>query len=186
MIHYPDFKTAFTTHEACPFCKSFIQQGYTSIEDVNGETIVSFSFSGTKLVTDLHNKIIEYTTDSGLQNISAQHMGTAYIMTKQSTVSYEYVKVVGSCYECGCYSYTLQMRVNLKEGTIESIALNSEVFCIEQGKTLYEIKNNYASKYTKYDVFSNDLDPITLPLIPMDITNPIKTLERIKTLVIFS
>jgi hypothetical protein len=102
------------------------------------------------------------------------------------------------CERCYQYDYVIQVIVSIKESRITGLVLNSESLTIDEGNATHEIRNVYSFEKTEYNKFINKSDnthklhnyvgndTVSLPLIPLDLERPYKTLERIKTLVLFS
>lgn len=109
-----------------------------------------------------------------------------------------YERMGMTCDDCCKYHYLVKFVIDVGMKTLIDIELNSETISLEDGKgTIHEIKNIYPIKETQYAYFPKGdriyLDgthvgekSISLPLIPLDVYNPTKTLERIRTLVLFS
>jgi hypothetical protein len=77
----------------------------------------------------------------------------------------------------------------MSKDKITDLFLNAEFLSVEKNGNAYEMKNNFVKKtteYTPFDAGKSDGKHCTLPLIPFDLQNPLKTLERIQTLVLFS
>lgn len=114
-----------------------------------------------------------------------------------------YERVVVDCEDCSQYSYCFQLLIDSKEGKVTGIPFNSETitFIIDDDPfpgTVHEIRNVYTLQETQYRYFNgrnisklnqmypNDEKGIKIPLVPLDIYNPQKTLQRIKNLIVFS
>ena len=110
-----------------------------------------------------------------------------------------YVGLAVNCQDCCQYGFGLKIILDTNgkgQGQITT-ELNSEMLSIESkgGDTVHEIKNIYPTNQTVYTCFTgspkrtslcwND-KTLTLPLVPLDVYDPDKTLKRIKNLVIFS
>jgi hypothetical protein len=92
------------------------------------------------------------------------------------------------CIHCIQYHYVVKVLIDIRNIKIIHIELNSETLTIDEGgHDTYEIKNNYAMGKTGFQSFSaNGKDEYTeLPLVPLDIYNPGKTIARIKSLMLF-
>lgn len=190
---------AFHHQNTCPFCDKVITRGYTQISFNGGETLVEFSLYKASITLDYHSgEIREYSTAPAFQEIATRSYpvyscnGSAQSATRAGK---ELFRVICNCNDCGKYAYVLQVHVDMDLKKVIGIFLNSETFSFEKGSHLYEVKNIYATNKTEYSSFTNyeldeakpsDKQSITLPLIPMDLSNPEKTLERIKTLIVFS
>ena len=87
--------------------------------------------------------------------------------------------------DCNEYECFFAIKINLKDPLLEEISLTSETIEINDDKgNCCRIKNTFSTGQTdchmNYDKF------ITLPIMPFDFKNPIKTIDKIKGLIIFS
>lgn len=110
-----------------------------------------------------------------------------------------YIGLGIECQNCCQYSFGLKIILDTDgkgQGQI-STELNSEILSIEDkvGDLVHEIKNIYSTNQTEYTYFAGTRNKefntwndktVILPLIPLDVRDPSKALNRIKTLVIFS
>lgn len=85
---------------------------------------------------------------------------------------------------------------------LAGVFLNSETIIMEEENLAHEIQCNYAIEKTKYSCFNKDdgnevrfgdsLGPFTsekkaeLPLIPLNLLDPMETVSRVRKLLIFS
>lgn len=92
------------------------------------------------------------------------------------------------CKSCCQYAFTLQIHFNLTDKSLFGTYLNSESISIEEGEMVHEIKNSYATQITYYSYFDKEGDSkrLSLPLIPLDLSDPKETVARISNLLIFS
>lgn len=92
------------------------------------------------------------------------------------------------CMSCCQFSYNIQLHMDIIKRKIVGIFLNSENISIEDHGMIHEIKNIYATDETFYACFPKDGTDkrIILPLIPLDLKYPQNTINRIKSLLIFS
>jgi hypothetical protein len=101
------------------------------------------------------------------------------------------------CEECYQYSYTIRIKIDLTERSVSDINLNSEfITVLDDEHFTHEIRNVYATKQTEYWYTTNGRTrhksypkiekTIILPLVPLNLEQPEKTLERIKSLIVFS
>lgn len=107
-----------------------------------------------------------------------------------------------NCQQCCRYWYVLQVHVDLGARKIAGVFLNSENIIVEEGDVAHEIQANYAIEKTKYACFSKDSGRqirfgeisgpyvsekrAELPLIPINLVDPMETVARVRKLLIFS
>ena len=179
MKQFKNLYEAFRHQVYCPFCQKQVQIGWTKFittyernRNVNVVTLSTGSFLFEIDCDD--NRIIEMRCEG--VKLSGIFM----------------FSVLAHCNDCSKYGYTIQVHADMANMKVIGIYLNSETFSIEKGDTLYEIRNVYPMKKTEYSIFrkstdaSDNLDKqAELPLIPLDLENPEKTLDRIKGLIVF-
>jgi hypothetical protein len=212
MKKFYNLDEAFSYQPNCPLCDEPIQLDYkemTTEPDSHVVKVVTTFITpgGNEVTIDYyHNNIVSYKekqSQSSIFNIGK----TGQI--PQFTGNYNLKKggieafgVNASCTKCSKYGFNLQIWIDWKEWAVTIICLNSESLSFEEGNVLHEIKNIYSTEKTEYDKFTKiEIDDgvvkasgyhsrrnstVTFPLIPMDLKNPEKFLQRIKTLVIFS
>jgi len=92
------------------------------------------------------------------------------------------------CKSCCQFSYTIQVKIDLKNQILMGTFLNSETISVEDSDIVHEIKNIYATEKTEYAYFSQSggSKKATFPLIPLNLMAPQETISRIRKLLIFS
>ncbi len=212
MKKFYNLDEAFHYQDSCPLCNEPIEADYKEMSmghDLDSTKVVAtFITPGSDEISIdyYHNNIVSYKEKQSYRDIYS--IGSPGII-RQSTGNYslrksgvEFFGVNASCTKCSKYGYVLQMRLDWKEWMITGIFLNSESVSLERGDVLHEIKNVYATEkteYTKFDRYekydetmrasgwtSKRDSTLTLPLISSDLSDPDKTLKRIKNLIIFS
>lgn len=209
MKQFQNLSEAFSYHSHCPLCQEPIEADYKEMafDHTQGRDsiITTFLVGGDEISINYYsNQIVSYKENRPIHtNTSRGSLGNYYVgSTGLKGGGTEMFRVTASCGKCGVYGYVLQMHVKLDEFKLIGIFLNSESLSIEEGDTLHEIKNVYATEKTEYDKFTKvDIDDgtvkmsgyrgrrnstITFPLMPMDPENPQAILNRIKNLIIFS
>lgn len=194
MKQFSCLNEAFSHQNDCPFCHAIITRGYASITMNGGETLVEFSIGKLTMTLDYNSgELREYKNTSSFQEVVTKSYPVYASNGSAHSVSPSGKQLFGvycSCNQCGRYTYTLQIHIDMGLSKIVGIFLNSETLCFEEESNLYEIRNVYSSEKTEYKVFDNDAvsetKTLNLPLIPLDRSDPNKTLERVKTLVLFS
>lgn len=200
----------YQTH--CPICSSslLIDDRYaeTKIDWDEGKERTRLLWKtqdGEEMIIDPDSSCVRFVDKYfvpeyvvGTSNYSSQaYMGRIIPRAKRVYDGLLYERIGMTCDDCCRYYYLVKFIIDVGVKTIIDIELNSETLSIEDGKgTVHEIKNLYSIKETEYAYFPKGrvyLDgkhvgekSITLPLIPLDLDNPTKTLERIRTLVLFS
>lgn len=107
---------------------------------------------------------------------------------------YEKMKLV--CEHCGNYEYMVQIVIDVGRKRIDEIVLNHEKLeWKEATNQIHRVRNVYTFDQTEYTTFfpgDGKYDKVkewkqtTLPLIPLNLDELQKTIDRIKTLVLFS
>lgn len=182
MKEFNNLHEAFGYQTKCPFCSHRTHITCDKIESIYEphKTIEKVTLrTGTiQFVIDGHDNTV-YECYSGSAKFSGIFMFSLH----------------GLCESCSKYSFSIGISIDITNMKVVSLFLNSETFSIEEGSRLSEIRNVYTTEKTEYTTFTNyesedakphDKQTTVLPLIPMDLENPDKTLNRIKTLVLFS
>ena len=201
MIYFQTINDAINYKINCPLC-------HTGIVSLNSSDVKSYqSFDGFRdtltwttsqeeVVINLNNDTIEKMT---LKSGSVQNFGynttVNYVSQSSSSINNGtmYLRMGFNCEKCRRYYYMAQILVDTKSFKAIKILLNSESILLEDEKGSHEITNTYTMAQTEYLHFTNS-NPgpftagkaITLPLIDLDLDHPEKTLERIRTLIVFS
>lgn len=178
MKEFRTLREAFEHREFCPLCRGVVGMNYQSHDFSDGIESITF-------LTGSFTVKIDYNSDDLL---TLQSEGT-------SIKGMLLFRVLGFCNTCSKYGCVFQVHIETIEGKLKGVYFNSESLSIERGPYLYEIRNSYTDNKTEYTVFNNygsdknikqNNSSLVLPLIPLDVECPTKTLDRIKGLVIFS
>ena len=91
-----------------------------------------------------------------------------------------------SCFHCNSFNYTIQLIIDLeKEHRIQQLFLNSEeVVWSDENNQTYVIRNAYTIGKTEYKYKGQKI--ISVPLIPLNFSDPGETVKRLKVLNTFS
>lgn len=175
MKEFKNLQEAFDYRTLCPFCEKQISPGWHSISfEEGGHYIVTLISGSTSFRIGLIDNKVYQMSDPSIMN------GTFIF------------RVVSVCSHCTKYSHVIQVHVDI--GTMKAIGffLNSELVHVEDSSRRYEINNIYATEKTKmttyYTLLSQShppIDSVEMPLIPLDMKAPLKTVERIKSLLVF-
>lgn len=183
-------------HSKCPFCSGKMSAGWDMAYDENSVKAY-LKFGLTTLTVDCYNNnIIECRQTSSYNHLPAiggmvsQYMGSS--LSDLSAKGIDIRRLNISCESCSKYSYLIQVHISIEHGRLIALVLNSESASIEEGAKLYEVKNIYTTEKTEMSTFHTHLsqqrgalDKVELPLVPLDLQNPLKTVERIKNLIVF-
>lgn len=184
---------ALTYVERCPICLS----GMGVDNDTNaycrllGEELVnesrdwniSIAIDGSKLTINRSRQVGFMDSDfSGPMNYhDSETPHISHIIGTQVTCANK---------DCSSYSYVFSFRVKTHRPFIEDIYLNTEYLIFDEAGVNYEITNSHSVQKTRYKVSGadpfRDIKSLELPFIPFDHSNPNKTLEKVKNLIIFT
>lgn len=197
MKHFKNLHEAIQYHERCPFCAGKMVTDMDVTYDDNSHKAY-LKFGASKVIVDcVTNDIIQYSEQSSVNTTYSIGCGKPAIQSwgasqGLSTTGIDYRRVSISCDDCYKYGYLIQVIISLKDAKILGLFLNSESVSIEDGARLYEIKNIYATEKTEMSTFHQHLskqrgalDKVEFPLVPLDLQDPMKTVERIKNLLAF-
>ena len=169
----------YRTH--CPFCKEelFINERDAQITYKNKQPILKFNLMGDDIL--LINIVTEEVMTQLRQNISSY----GYF---NYGVNYHGINIECVNSDCGLFDFTLQLQTNIDKREINYVLLNSERISFEdESGRLHEIKNIYVNEATEYTFYTeSESKTQRIPIIPIDFNNPLKTIQRIKKLIVFS
>lgn len=200
MIEFGSLQCALNYRNSCPLCDAELTiddvRNYSSYFDYNirpGTFVLDKP--DLKATIDLRDdQILEFKYYPATNAMGAM-IGNHPI----NGVLYE--KIVKGCDNCSQYTYCIQILFDFNKKNIKSTNLNSETITFwsqEEPGTIHEIRNNYNFNQTEYHYYNgqkisklNQMYPpnetgMKIPLIDLDVSNPFKTLQRIKTLITFS
>jgi ribosomal protein S26 len=185
----------------CPLCNG-------PVRITKGDTYLVSSLRGPKdyiIWSGNDTKIIAHLATNHIERLDVSCKGYSK-STKQyynfNVIGDMYARIALYCVKCNCYGYVIQVRMNVEDKKIVAILLNSETVVLnDKTKDItHEIHNVYATEKTEYTTYKPALihghgygpqpfyddKSIELPLIPLNLLNPEKTVERIRNLLPFS
>lgn len=174
MKEFKNLREAFGYQTKCPFCTHRTHLGIEQIESI-------YEHDRTRERFTLRTGSIQFVIDGHTNQLIACYSGGS-LLSGQMIFS-----LSGTCTTCSKYSFAIGVTVDITNSKLTGLFLNSETFSIEEGQSLYEIRNVYTTEKTEYTRFkkgSSD-SKVDFPLIPFDMVNPDKTLDRIKGLLVF-
>ena len=201
MTKFYNLDEAFGFRRYCP-CKhcshTLFPEGAT-IKYGENYREVQLSVHGNTLTVNLHsNEVISYRDQDDDHKRYSMSMSTLmyaspsrklWSLSKSGT---DMFPLVVSCNNCHGYSYVLQVHVALDQGRIVKLVLNSESMSVEDMAKRYTIKNIYTTNKTEMEIRHTHVsqvhepqDKIEIPLVPLNVEDPMKTVERVKKLVVF-
>lgn len=193
----------------CPFCGHQMQisaqdasvnymMDHNSL-DMRTELVYSLNFSDTLTIVveteeveivlkpkylDINNSV------AGGYNHGYMSPAKSYYPTYNGRM---FLRLRIDCNACCRYSYIIGIEVIVEDNTgIDKVYLNSEMVSWEENTVVHEIRNSYASNETEYRIIGDkdkqgaETKSLVLPLISLDLSNLQNTVNRIKTLAIFS
>jgi hypothetical protein len=204
MKEFRTIQDALDYQKKCPICYSHLNIDQREVDmrwDTDyRRTTLTWSSHESKLVIDLEtNAVLSFSMTRSMSPIyGIGYSGPISYLPATTGMGHIMERLIVGCDKCCQYDYVIQVIVDAKEGRIVGLLLNSECLTIDEKSTTHEIRNVYSFDKTEYLKHDNSHDSthtiknyvgtavLSLPLIPLDLENPHKTLERIKTLVLFS
>jgi hypothetical protein len=182
MKQFKSFLEAASYHPNCIFCQKTLTIVGRDLVDTDDHDDNSISFYLSSLVNDIitFNKYTEKVS-----HISPEYNTGHGVFIHGLTFH---------CDACCQFAYNIQIHIDTELLKLIGIYLNSESLSIEDGADLHEIKNIYSFNRTEYSYFRGilaadadvpDQNSINLPLVPLNLNNPIETVNRIRNLIIF-
>lgn len=201
MKKFTSLSEALAHKPTCPCCHENLSFDADVVSKTNSsgfdDITITFNFENTLLEVDyVTGHVKKYCETRSLEKVyRTDHEKPAYIYGNFQPFANIFGATV-SCHSCRDYRYLLQIHTSKEK--ITDIYLNVEYLSLKDSSgTLHEIKNNFFVKTTEYTYFrpypkgskSSGFEinnTITLPLIELSASDPQKTLNKIKTLIIFS
>lgn len=162
------------------------------IFDLNSRDYVKINMETEEVILEYNKSFIDYSyVTSGNSPASYISPPANYYPINDGVL---FLRLSKSCEACCQYTYTLGIQADVQKCVVLHTFLNSEHLTLEEdlGSTVYEIRNVYTTGQTEYrticrkDNSQGTNKPLSLPLVPMDLTDPKATLARVKKLVVFS
>ena len=184
----------------CPLCKDRVRSEDMSFRYDYQQIIAKFELGDVTLEVDYHSNLIcNVSQRSSYDKIYTIGSGTYSGMTPSShrslhTTGTDLISARYACVnkECGRYRYLVQVHCSVEQGRLVGLVLNSETMVIEDMAKLYTVRNIYTTDKTEMEVrhahvshLHGPQDKIEYPLIPLNIEEPLKTVERLKKLTVF-
>lgn len=181
MVDFKSIKSAIHYVRHCPFCNKdlFINQKDASIVFIGKKPHIRFNLMGE----DTFNlNIVTGEILAELRNTISTYGYFRYGTT------YHKVNLQCSNADCGLYDFTIQIQIDLDENKTKDILLNSERISFEDKfGELHEVKNVYTQGVTEYTFYpEGEAKTEKVPLVKFDFSEPERTIERIKKLILFS
>ena len=201
MTAFYNLDEAFGYRRYCPckHCGHTLFPEVATIVHSDGNQSVKLALGGNTLTVGLYsNAVISYEEER--QNQTVYSLSGSYLsrtnrsynlhsLSKQGT---DMFPVTVSCNNCHRYNYVLQVMVNLSQGCLVGLVLNSETIVVDDYVKMYTIKTIYTTQKTEMEIrhlhLSQYHEPeakIEYPMIPLNIEEPMKTVERLKKLTVF-
>lgn len=198
MTQFKHISDAIQYRKICPLCMGEVSVDYfTKIEHCHnyGKSTITWETKSEKIVANLFtNEIEDFILKKEYDTIFGINAHSTYqFRHSNSNVlnGITFLRLILNCTKCEQYDCIFQVHIDIKNNKIFNIVLNSESIAIEDHKKTHEITSSYALNKTEYTYFEtgdylSTVKYIDLPFIPIDITNPHNTLNRIQSLIVFS
>lgn len=207
MLSFASLIEALNYRDFCPVCDYKLEINDRDLAtDIGyqyrreGRKTISFFVGSNELevmTIDLHTEEVEITINGRSDWDPSYVVGTqAYSntilpKTKRSASQYQGGKFLHSltidCKRCSQYGYVLQVHVDMGNEKLCGLFLNSEWIAIDENGAKHELKNNYATNKTFYNCYLTDRDYHTdIPLVSINVFDPMETVHRVRKLIIFS
>jgi hypothetical protein len=193
MIKFYSFLAGLQHHKKCPLCNKQMEVNDRDlserVEYPTGHPYQRFKFyigrsTDDVMILDPNTELVE-VDKRALQSVFGlrSQMGN---YTLYSGLFYHALTI--NCNSCCQYHYTLQVQADLTAMRLVGTYLNSETVSVEEGGIVHEVRNVYATDQTEYAAFPKDgsSKKSSIPLVPLNLSNPKETVSRIRKLLIFS
>ena len=197
MIKFYCFLAGLHYHSKCPLCNKQMEVNdrdlVCRLEYPGGHPYQKFAFhigksSDDVMYLDPHTEEvqIEFSRHNDYNMKTNGYSGQIYQHSTYDGMFYHALTI--NCNSCCRYHYTLQLHSDLTERRLVGTYLNSESINMEENGLVHEVKNIYSTEKTEYACFPKDGSSKrqSMPLIPLNLTDPKETIARIRKLLIFS
>lgn len=96
------------------------------------------------------------------------------------------------CAKCHHYGFTLQVHIDLANGNLEGVFVNSEELVFDKDDLSCEIRNNYAFGKTEFTYWKrgglkklSDSKKMIIPLMKVNFEKPLDSFDRLKKLALY-
>lgn len=198
MLQFSSFSNALRYQLHCPICKSKLEPDRYkhAYYDDGGTKISCLMGDDFNISIDLDTEKVEIILDRPKSYLTNNISSYNPYSTTPPSYNYNGQVLQGlkiNCNDCFQYSYTLQVHIDLTAAQLTKVFLNSEVITTEDKTGVHELHNNYSLDKTYYRYYPKHHDSIIesknaieIPVIPLNLQNPLETISRVKNLVIFS
>jgi len=196
MKKFPSLPEAFYDQATCPLCCEILHFDADVMQEWSDRYLTNFTTLTFQLDGEL-SLTADYETGNIRRWSQTRPLHPIYVigtdsaldynLSRQMTVATNIFATTLGCVQC--HQYRRIFQIYLSKDKITQLFLNAEYLSVERNGNAYEMKNNFikeTTEYTPFDAGKSDGKHCTLPLIPFDLRDPLKTLERIQTLVLFS
>lgn len=194
-LRFYNLEDAFSYQRTCPLCKEGVRPVDVNMKYGYNSMSVEFIHGSSTFEVDIHSGQMGDWTERSPRDtyLVGSHGSSSYTgMTPTyglQSGGVNLIKMEMACHGCEHYRYVVQVHVSLDERRVVALLLNSESVTVKDGVNLTTIKNVYTTGKTEYIVrVPNPTRPLKkaeFPLIPLNMQEPVKTLERIKKLIVF-
>jgi hypothetical protein len=196
MQTFSNLQQALQYQIKCPLCAQFLSI-QTDNDGIYGQNVIQFNLTENVdsqtddilTIDKITNKIkIDYYDTRDKEMTQDNIMMSNRFMRPYGGEMYESISV--KCNYFYHYKYIIKIQANLTTLKITDISLNSESIDVsDRFDNLFTIENNYSSNRTIFRRYNckDDLNwtDTFLPLVPLDLNDPILTVERLQQLTTF-
>lgn len=185
MKQFSTVREALSLHTHCPCCRDYltVKDSPSSIFSYATRKITFPMSGGDQVSVNCDNNDVSLTLCSkpsfdpfyATQRLSA--------LRSYDGIMYEGINPV--CHTCRKFSYGITVKIDLNDMKISGIFLNSETIVVYDTKGSHEVRNVYWNDQSTTTYSCGDKKE-TIPLVPLNLSNPQETVDRIRKLLIFS
>ena len=172
-ILFDSLTEALSYRDNCPICNTILEIGQC-VDDVDSRVL---DFGRNKLCVKIKDDTPILVIDIKTEEMTINHpsFNSNAASYNSGTLICGFMK---DCRRCDQYHFMLYLELDLTNKVINKRMINSEFLVFEVDHIFHEIKLNFVRKETKYQ---NDriVNPVILPLIPLDVYNPSAALVKI-------
>lgn len=197
-LRFYNLNEAFRYRSSCPLCQENVYPIEANLKYDHDGIKADFSVGNSTFQVNCDSNELTYHSRRSSHDqmvtfgASQSYIGMTHSSYGLHTGGTDIFKMEMCCHKCEHYRYVVQVYLSLDERRITDLVLNSEAVILEDGAKLCTIKNVYTTEKTELVIrhqhlsqHHEPLEKIEFPLIPLNLQEPRKTLDRIRKLVVF-
>ena len=157
--------------------------------DSDTDDILTINARSNKVKLEIHSRYKETYSDFDISYIGKSPLKYSGGSSYGNYAGTVYEALESGCSSCHNFSYVVQLVIDMENYMIKHLFLNSEsINWTDADSQMHNIKNIYTMRKTECALYkgTDKCQHISIPMIPLNLSNPHETMQRIKILNTFS